>query len=107
MRKKSCSYGEYVVREGEIPEGLYILSKGQCMVCIESLGFRTVRKLPPSDDDPRTPFVPDQKTLKLANDLRNRTVRAFQANVLYQDDQGKQLDTHIAYHNLVVARPHA
>ena len=42
--KKKYSYGEYIQREGEIPEGLMIIHKGQAVICKENIAMRKLSK---------------------------------------------------------------
>ena len=35
------SFGEYIIKEGEIPKGLYLIKKGQCKVASARIGKRT------------------------------------------------------------------
>lgn len=41
IKVKNFKYGEYIVRAGEVPEGLIIISKGSCIVCAEKLAMRS------------------------------------------------------------------
>ena len=41
IKIKTYKYGEYLVKAGEMPEGLIIISKGSCIVCDEKLAMRT------------------------------------------------------------------
>ncbi len=43
--KKTYQLGQYILKEGEVPQGLYIVVKGQCKVGSEKLNIRTTKKL--------------------------------------------------------------
>lgn len=40
---KTFSFGEYIVREGEIPKGLYLIKSGQCKVASARIAEREYR----------------------------------------------------------------
>lgn len=105
MRKLNYSYGEYILREGEIPQGMYVIKEGQCLVCVESIGARSVKKLPFAKNDPRTLFESEDssasgKKSKPDGDLRVK--RGFNNNVLYNDERQAPLANHVIYHNIVL-----
>lgn len=37
---KSYSFGEFLVKRGEVPQGLFIIIKGQCKVVATRFGIR-------------------------------------------------------------------
>lgn len=39
------SLGQYILKEGEVPQGLYIIVKGQCKVGCEKLNVRSTKKV--------------------------------------------------------------
>jgi len=41
IKVKKYKYGEYIVRAGENPEGLMIISQGHAIVCAEKLAMRS------------------------------------------------------------------
>ena len=46
MKKLCYSYGEYIIKEGEIPQGMYIIKSGQCTAYIENIGERSIGDCP-------------------------------------------------------------
>jgi len=42
---KKYSYGDKIIEEGNLVTGLYIIKKGQCKVCIEAKGLRSVKRV--------------------------------------------------------------
>lgn len=44
MIAQKFNFGEYVLKEGEIPKGLYILKSGQCKVSSTRIAHRTISK---------------------------------------------------------------
>ncbi|CDW79852.1 tpr repeat-containing protein [Stylonychia lemnae] len=40
LEKRTYKYGEYLSRSGEIPEGMHIITKGQCLCVFESIGLK-------------------------------------------------------------------
>jgi len=42
---KKYILGQYILKEGEVPQGLYMVVKGQCKVGSEKLNIRSKKKL--------------------------------------------------------------
>ena len=54
MNVYTFSFGEYVIKEGDIPKGLYLIKSGQCKVANTRIAERVINqpdinKMPPSD----------------------------------------------------------
>ena len=121
---KTYSYGEYILKAGDVPKGLYIISKGQCIACAEKLSMRLqkpskyarIQKHKPNftlrgsagknseasvlrDADLFNEyFNPDNSSL---NQVCTNT-RVFQNDRIYADDNGKNIRDHVVYRDLVI-----
>lgn len=42
IEKRTYQLGEALVRSGEIPEGMFIVTKGQCKAVLESIGIKEI-----------------------------------------------------------------
>jgi len=105
MEKLNFNYGEYIIREGEIPKGMYVIKTGQCLVCIESVGVRSIKKLPFSKNDPKRLFenaVSKTGTTKNEDKKpKKASYRGFNNNILFNDEKNGPLNNQVVYHNLV------
>jgi len=43
LKSKTFSFGDYIIREGEVPSGLYIIKSGQCKVASARIAEREYR----------------------------------------------------------------
>ena len=59
IQVKRYRLGEYLVKAGELPEGLIIVKEGSCIVCAEKLALRTNK---PSEYSRINPLAPNVKT---------------------------------------------
>ena len=59
IQVKRYRLGEYLVKAGELPEGLIIVKEGACIVCAEKLALRTTK---PSEYSRINPQAPNVKT---------------------------------------------
>ena len=41
IQVKTYRIGEYIVKAGDLPEGMVIVTEGQCIVCAEKLAMRS------------------------------------------------------------------
>ncbi len=101
MTRLDYSYGEFVVREGETPKGIYIIKKGHCKVCIESIGFRSTRKTAFSKNEPKKLYEPDEKLLTLKRGVQDKVNRGFNNYIIYTDDKGHYLPDKVMYQNII------
>ena len=60
------SLGQYILKEGDVPQGLYIIVKGQCKVGCEKLNIRSNKKL---EYFPQN--SPSKKPITLKGDFRD------------------------------------
>jgi CRP-like cAMP-binding protein len=42
IEKKTYLLGESLVKSGEVPEGMFIITSGQCKVVLESIGIKKI-----------------------------------------------------------------
>lgn len=40
LKSRSFSFGDYVIREGQVPEGLYLIKSGQCKIASARIADR-------------------------------------------------------------------
>jgi hypothetical protein len=59
IKVKRYKMGEYIVRAGEMPDGLIIVTEGQCIVCAEKLALRSTK---PTEYGRIKPLNPNVKT---------------------------------------------
>jgi len=90
MEKLSYTYGEYILREGDVPKGMYIIKSGQCLICIESIETRT-------DNNVSNVSLFEKKLPKNFNADKIRS-RGFHNSILHKNEQNKEL----VYYNLVI-----
>jgi hypothetical protein len=43
LKMKTFSFGDYLIREGEVPEGLFIVKSGQCKVASARIAERALQ----------------------------------------------------------------
>lgn len=43
LQSRTYSYGDYILKEGEIPKGLYIIKNGQCKVASARIADRAIK----------------------------------------------------------------
>ena len=44
--KRTYKFGEFILKEGDVPQGLYIVIKGQCRVGSERICLRSKKRFP-------------------------------------------------------------
>ena len=94
MKKLKFGYGEYIIREGEIPRGMYIIRSGLCMLCIESIGTREGTNITADS------LFEDKLSTKKTVD-KMMMPKGFSNNILYKETSKSFLKDKIIYHNLV------
>ena len=62
------NFGEYIIKEGEVPQGLYIVKSGQCKVACRRIAERDLNK---SDQQQLNKKLGEKKRLKDKNPLFN------------------------------------
>jgi len=72
--------GEYIVRAGELPDGLFIVTEGQCLVCAEKLGLRSTKPSEYGRFHPKNPNVKTNPTgssniVYDKNDLKGKSMK--------------------------------
>ena len=73
-RWKRYALGQYILKQGEVPKGLYIIVKGQCKVGCEKLNIRSNELL-----EYDKYISPSKKPITLKGNFKD-TVRDTQAN---------------------------
>lgn len=125
IQKKKFTLGQFILKEGEVPEGLYILVKGQCKVGSERINIRSTRKLEYEKyQDKRKPItlkgnfkeaeiarerIPiksqearEQMNFEQYNKLMQSNQRLLFYERIYQDEEGNKIENHIAYKDLMI-----
>ena len=126
IQKRKYSLGQYILKEGEVPEGLYIIVKGQCKVGSERMNIRSTRKLKYEklQDQPKpmtlkgnfkdveiarekihikSREVKDSMNFEQYKKLMKSNKRLLFYERVYLDEDGKKIDDdHIAYKNLMI-----
>lgn len=90
MEKLNFSYGQFVLRERDIPKGLYIIREGQCILCMESIGTRT-------NDKVYNKSLFDSKLPTNINADKIRS-RGFHNSILHKN---KEENGELVYYNIV------
>ena len=93
MKRLKFSYGDYILREGEIPKGMYIIRSGKCELCIETLGRRNINNI--SCDNIFEENLPTEISMN-----RIMSNKGFSNNIICKK-QKDNLETQLIYHNLV------
>lgn len=89
MQKFTYTYGEYILREGDVPEGMYVVKEGQCLLCIESIGTRTDNSVS------NVPLFEKKMPKKFKADKIGS--RGFHNSILHMGKHNKEL----VYYNLI------
>ena len=110
MLPKSFSFGEFILKEGDIPKGLYLIKSGQCKVGSTRVAERPVkgnydlnkklgeRKRVTDKSNPLfQEFDPDNSLL---NEVKSMS-KALQNNRIYVDENGEQIRDKIVYQDIV------
>ena len=71
---KKYSLGEYIIKEGDIPKGLYMLVSGQCKVGSEKLNIRSKQTIQYEK------FKPAMKPIIIKGNNQDTYIREFQRN---------------------------
>ncbi len=74
--------GEYLVKAGELPEGLFIITEGSCIVCAEKLGMRSNKSSEYARIQQKNPNVKTNPTgsshmIRNKNDLKNKNLKSI------------------------------
>lgn len=93
MQPRFFSFGEYILREGEIPKGLHLIKSGQCKVACTRIAERVYKgnydlnkKLAERSkiNDKLHPLFADyDPENSLLNEVKNNQSKAFQNDRLY------------------------
>lgn len=125
IQKKKYALGQYILREGEVPEGLYIVVKGQCKVGSERMNMRSTKRLDfekfPEKRKPMTlkgnfkdievarERIPiksqdarEQMSFEQYQRLMESNQRLLFYERVYQDEDGNKIEDHIAYKDLMI-----
>lgn len=62
IQVKRYKIGEYIVKAGDLPDGLIIVTEGQCIVCAEKLGMRSNKESEYNKLHPKPPNVKTNPT---------------------------------------------
>jgi CRP-like cAMP-binding protein len=128
--QKKFTFGEFIIKEGEVPRGLYMIVKGQCKVGSEKLNIRSLAALrnekyaaPPKPmtlkgnfkdayiresqrDRERLPTSEVPLQVKLSAEEYNRLVgpprRLVVHQRIYRDEDGKLITDHHVYKDFMV-----
>jgi len=109
---KTFKIGEYLVKAGEKPEGLFLISKGRVKVCAEKLAMRTSA---PSHFERFQPRLPNMKVGLTEHkaperprpyysdsfqqiNFKNKT---FHNESILVDDNGQRIKDYLVYKDLV------
>ena len=98
-------YGEFVQRAGTVPDGMFLIKSGQCVLGLTRVAYREKRyqdipgsRRPIHDRHPLfSDFDPENSLL---NGVKVRD-RAFQNERIYVTEDGKQLKNQIAFEDIV------
>lgn len=101
IKKQKFVYGEIIVKEGEIPNAMYIIKSGNCRLVIESIGFRAIYKTKFSKNDPSKLYEQEDKKNEIKQNEDDRNKRAFHNYIIYNDDCGKKPLKHLTYQNMM------
>lgn len=98
INKFTRSFGEYILREGDIPKGMYIVLQGQIAVYIESIGNRSIQKLPFSKNEPNNLFEEEPNP---GEKKKGDILRGFNNSILKINNEVRNPNNKVLYHNLV------
>ncbi|CDW86496.1 cyclic nucleotide-binding domain containing protein [Stylonychia lemnae] len=112
IKVKKYKHGEYIVKAGDLPDGLIIVTEGQCIVCAEKLAMRANQpseysRLRPMNPNVKTnptnssQMILDKEQLKSKN-LKQMMIKGTtsQADMKYYSDSLAQVNTnHKGYQN--------
>mmetsp|Transcript_30936 Transcript_30936/g.30418 ORF Transcript_30936/g.30418 Transcript_30936/m.30418 type:complete len:112 (-) Transcript_30936:969-1304(-) len=105
MLPVTYSYGEYIIKEGEVPKGLYIVKSGQCKVASVRMANRVnmdneylskklgvkkkIRDKDPifNDYNPESSLLNDSKSFK----------KAFQNDRVHVNEKGEEIKGKITF----------
>ena len=98
-------YGEFLHRAGAVPEGMFLIKSGQCVLGLTRVAYRSknYRDIPGSRRpivDPHHLFSEFDPENSLLNGVKQRD-RAFQNERIYVGEDGKQLKNEIAFEDIV------
>mmetsp|Transcript_31482 Transcript_31482/g.48154 ORF Transcript_31482/g.48154 Transcript_31482/m.48154 type:complete len:216 (-) Transcript_31482:216-863(-) len=128
---KKYSLGQYILKEGEVPKGLYMVVKGQCKVGSEKLNIRSKKRLEYEKAQPpaRKPItlkgnfvdecireeqrnrvriptkkesLKEQMTLEQYKKLMEDNQRMLFFERLYIDEEGRKIDNHHVYKDMMI-----